>query len=79
MGSETYTMAKTVKTIDLKPTTDIVDDYVVIIRKGDPVRSNSGKSILLASSRGKVSKDIEGEQVDFNFNVYKKENKSDSE
>lgn len=72
-------MAKTIKTIDLKPTTDVVDDYVVIIRKVDPVRSNSGKSILLASSRGKVSKDIEGEQVDFNFNVYKKENKSDSE
>ena len=79
MGSETYTMAKTVKTIDLKPTTDIVDDYVVIIRKVDPVRSNSGKSILLASSRGKVSKDIQGEPVDFNFNVYKKETKTDSE
>ena len=72
-------MAKTIKTIDLKPTTDVVDGYVVIIRKVDPVLSNSRKSILLASSRGKVSKDIEGEQVDFNFNVYKKENKSDSE
>ena len=72
-------MAKTIKTIDLKPTTDVVDGYVVIIRKVDPVLSNSRKSILLASSRGKVSKDIEGEQVDFNFNVYKKEHKSDSE
>ena len=72
-------MAKTVKTIDLKPTTDVVDGYVVIIRKVDPVLSNSRKSILLASSRGKVSKDIEGEQVDFNFNVYRKKSDEDDE
>ena len=72
-------MAKTIKTIDLTPTTDVVDGYVVIIRKVDPVRSNSGKSILLASSRGKVSKDIEGEQVDFNFNVYRKKSDEDDE
>ena len=72
-------MAKTIKTIDLKPTTDVVDGYVVIIRKVDPVLSNSRKSILLASSRGKVSKDIEGEQVDFNFNVYRKKSDEDDE
>ena len=72
-------MAKTIKTIDLKPTTDVVDGYVVIIRKVDPVLSISRKSILLASSRGKVSKDIEGEQVDFNFNVYRKKSDEDDE
>ena len=72
-------MANTIKTIDLKPTTDVVDGYVVIIRKVDPVLSNSRKSILLASSRGKVSKDIEGEQVDFNFNVYRKKSDEDDE
>ena len=72
-------MAKTIKTIDLKPTTDVVDGYVVIIRKVDPVLSTSRKSILLASSRGKVSKDIEGEQVDFNFNVYRKKSDEDDE
>lgn len=48
----------------------IEDGYLVIIKKLSPVRSKSGKSTVIASTRGRETFTHEDEAVQVNLNAY---------
>ena len=50
---------------------EIVGNEIVIRMPLQPVLSKSGKSIVIASTRGRESFDHDGELVHVNLNVYK--------
>ena len=50
---------------------EIVGNEIVIRRPLQPVLAKSGKSIVIASTRGRESFDHDGELVHVNLNVYK--------
>ena len=45
-------------------------DYLVIVKKITPVRSKSGKSTVIASTRGRETFDHKGDSVQVNLNAY---------
>ena len=50
---------------------EIKDNMIIIRFPLTPVQSKSGKSIVIASTRGRETFDHDGEQLHVNLNVYK--------